>query len=291
MVNGIGADLAHESPPRWSFITVTYNSEDLIESHWRATRPSDVEWIVVDNSSSDGSAELAESLGAVVIRLEKNVGFGAANNVGFARARGEFVAFVNPDLRVDFSSLATLELSLARDPGLIAPQLVYPDGRLQPSGRDTPSFIHKVRSRLGVHAATDAYYIYAREGEERYVAWFIGAAVIGRRHELEMLGERGPWDERFFVYYEDSDIGLRAWQTGLTVRVVGDVRWEHSWSRDTTLFRIRPWAMEFGSMWKFYTRYPGMIFRSDGGRRFRALRASHWGRTTELVGSARGVDK
>lgn len=210
-----------------------------------------------------------------MLEMDANVGFGAASNVGFRAARGDLIAFVNPDVEVDFTALATLEIAIRQDGGLVAPQLTFDDGSLQPNGRLLPSLVNKVLSRIGVRRVIERYHVYAATGESVYVVWFIGAAVASTRHELNRLGAPGPWDERFFVYYEDSDLGLRAWREGMTVRVVGDARWRHSWSRDTVRFRIRPWLRELSSMAKFYARYPDLVVGS-GRWRFGSVRR-RWG--------------
>jgi N-acetylglucosaminyl-diphospho-decaprenol L-rhamnosyltransferase len=260
-------------------ITVNYNSADKLRAHWGQELPADVEWIVVDNASADGSAETAEELGATsVIRLPENIGFGAANNLGYTQARGEHIAFVNPDLTIDLTSLQMLEASLAREPGVIGPQLIYPDGDPQPSGRGLPSLANKVLSRLGRARTVRQYYIYAEPGEERYVGWLVGAAVVATRATFDRLGEEGPWDRRFFVYYEDSDIGLRAWRLGIPVRVVGDARWTHGWARDTSGgFRWRAWVIEFRGAWAFYTRYPALVFGVGRRSWWARLRDTRWG--------------
>lgn len=265
--------------PRWTLITVTYNSANVLAEHWRQVLPGGVEWIVVDNASSDGSAEEAERLGARVFKLTENVGFGRANNIGFREAMGDLVAFVNPDVAVDVDSFDHLEDHVLAGGGLVAPQLVYGGGELQPGGRAAPSLSNKVLSRLGVRRVKDAYYIIAREGESRYVAWVIGAVVAATKRDWLRLGDPGPWDEKFFVYYEDSDLGLRAWSNGMTVRVVGGVRWIHSWSRATMRFRLTPWILEVTSMAKFYVRYPDLILGSGGRSRFKSYRAV-WGSRT-----------
>lgn len=273
---------------RWSLITVSYNNAAKLASHWTAPRPADVEWIVVDNASTDSSAEVAESLGATVIRLPENLGFGGANNVGYRAAAGQYIAFANPDLEVDTSALGVLEASLDLEPSIIGPQLVYPDGSPQESGRGVPSLWNKVLSRLGSRRAKAEYYLYAAPGEERYVGWVTGAAVVGRRAEFDRVsvgtGDEGPWDRRFFVYYEDTDLCLRAWRADLSVRIVGDARWTHSWARETKgRFRWQPWRLELSGAWAFYTRYPGLVL--GWGRRawWARLRDSRWGR---IVGAA-----
>lgn len=264
---------------RWSLITVSYNSAETLRSHWASPRSSHVEWIVVDNASKDESADVAEALGATVIRLDTNRGFGGANNVGFRAAQGDYIAFVNPDIIVDFDSLTDLERSLQlQGDTLLGPQLVYPDGTLQPSGRGVPSMTDKVLSRLGNKRVRDRYYMTANPGQIREVAWLVGAAVVSKKSTFERLGQQGPWDERFFVYYEDADIALRAWRDGIPVRVIGDAQWVHSWARETSgKFSFTPWKLELGGMWAFYTRYPAMFLGIGGSKWWRQLRLSRWG--------------
>lgn len=264
---------------RWSLITVSFNSADALREHWAAPLPEGVEWLVVDNDSSDRSVDVARSLGARVLALDENLGFGAANNVGFRAASGEYIAFVNPDVTIDFDSLPILEAAVLGGGGLVSPQLTFDGGSLQPNGRLAPSFSNKVFSRLGRRGTIDRYHVYAGAGERIYVAWFIGAAVVAARADFARLGTHGPWDERFFVYYEDSDLGLRAWRAGLTVRVIGDAKWEHSWSRDTMRMRLRPWMLEFASMAKFYSRYPDLIIGS--GRSGFRPHHGRWGTAEE----------
>ncbi|MBO9556771.1 glycosyltransferase [Cellulomonas sp.] len=267
--------------PRWSLITVTYNSAATLQQHWASPRPPDVEWIVVDNRSRDGSAATARDLGAdQVLELPRNVGFGRANNAGFGQARGSYVAFVNPDVVVDFDSLSRLEDALDTHPGLVGPQLVYPDGASQPSGRGVPSLTNKVLSRLGVERVLRRYHIEARPGETATAAWLVGAAVVATRDTFASFGTEGPWDPAFFVYYEDSDLGLRSWLKGTPVHVVGDARWIHSWARETTSLRLKPWLLEMRAMWTFYRRYPDLVAGEARRGRFREM-AGQWGTRTQ----------
>jgi N-acetylglucosaminyl-diphospho-decaprenol L-rhamnosyltransferase len=218
----------------WSIITVTYNSADALRQFWSGGILGDIEWIVVDNASSDRSAELAEDLGAArVIRQPSNRGFSHACNSGLRQASGRYIAFVNPDVTVDCSSLPALE-------GL-------------------PTLYNKVINRIMRPDGANDYYRYVEPGESQYVWWLIGAAVCGRRATFERLG---GWNERYFVYYEDSDLCLRAWHAGVPVKLVGDARWIHGWARDTSSFRIEPWKRELAAMRVFYSSYPALILGS-----------------------------
>lgn len=245
---------------RWSLITVTYNSAATLRRFWFDDRPDDVEWIVVDNGSADNSVELARSLGAHVIDLGENIGFSAANNRGLEIARGAYVAFLNPDVRGRWDDLDHLTGTIDEYEGLVSPQLMNGDASLQPNGRGAPLLAHKVLNRLRPRNRDNGYQITAGPAERRYAFWLMGAAIMGSRDVIRALG---GWNERYFLYYEDKDICIRAWQAGHPVLVDGGAQWLHGWARDTKSFRLTPWLREIDSLLRFYSQYPEFLF---GGR-------------------------
>lgn len=255
----IPADGKYAMGPRWALVTVTFNSSAKLRKHWSdVVIPEEVEWIVVDNGSADDSANVASEFGARVVALEENCGFGAANNIGFARSTAPYVAFVNPDVTPNVQDLALLERFLSDSPtALVAPQLLNSDGSFQPNGRGTPYLASKVLHRLNPGAQEGTYRRYAGSGEVTQVVWLTGAVVAGRRDRLSCLG---PWDERFFVYYEDSDLGLRNKVAGGDSFVLGDATWLHGWARETSGLNVRAWRLELASLVKFYVRYPSLLF-------------------------------
>lgn len=240
----------------WSLVTVTYNSRDYLERHWASFREwhSSVDWIVVDNASLDDSAGLAASLGARVVRLPRNAGFSFANNVGLSHVRSSHVLFVNPDIEVpegtDFAPLERWKEAL------VAPALLNEDGSIQDSARGLPYLTRKVRNRLGRRVG--AHRDYVRQGPTcpTRVAWVMGAALGGETATLRSIG---AWNEDYFVYYEDHEIGLRAWQRGLEVIYDPNVRLVHEWQRATKSFRLSPWTLEVRSMLTFYRAFPGLL--------------------------------
>jgi GT2 family glycosyltransferase len=162
--------------------------------------------IVVDNGSTDGSIEMcaAEYPGVNLIRNAVNRGFCAANNQGIAAASGEFVALLNNDAEAEPAFLqgllrvfdgrpdvgmAAAKIVVWEDPGLIdkAGHLIYPDG--QNRGRGTGERDRGQYDRV----------------EE--VLWPDGCAALYRK---SMLDQIGGFDEDFFAYGDDAELGLRA---------------------------------------------------------------------------------
>lgn len=237
-----------------TLITVTYNSAATLTRFWSQWRPENARWIVVDNASTDGSADVAAGLGAEVIRLSENLGFSTANNIGLARTESEYVGFLNPDVTVGAEDLGRIVRHVEAVGGIAAPQLFDPAGGVQPNGRGRPTLFAKLRNRLV--ESNPRYHLVAGDGELRHVDWLMGAAVFTRTRDMRALG---GWDEDFFIYYEDADLGLRARAHGLPVTVCGCSRAIHGWARDTSKLAVGPWKHEFRAAKTFYCKHPRLL--------------------------------
>jgi GT2 family glycosyltransferase len=191
-----------------SVVVVNWNRRELLRACLNSLANQvgpEFETIVVDNGSSDGSADLAEREFRVrVIRNPENRGFCAANNQGIAAGRGEFVALLNNDAEAAPGWLAALERACCQAPdiGMAASKvlvwedrcridkaghLMYPDGQNRGRGsgaRDEGQF-----------------------DRQEEVLWPDGCAALYRR---EMLRQIGGFDEDFFAYGDDAELGLRA---------------------------------------------------------------------------------
>jgi GT2 family glycosyltransferase len=265
------------SGTQWSVVTVTYNSAETLRSCWSsAEKPFD--WIVVDNCSADSSAEVAEELGARVFRLPENVGFSRANNFGVDQSNSPYLLFANPDLVVSPDGFDALRAHLDRYGGVAAPQLLSTNGEPQPNGRGFPYVTAKLGNRnlwpfSKLHAG---YRVLAGPDEAVWVSWVIGAAVAMRRSDFLAIG---GWNERFFIYYEDAEICLRAWRNGLPVALLGEVRWTHHWSRATNTLR---WSKahwhELRAARTFYRMHPEFAFFLPRASKRHPLAAERTGR-------------
>jgi N-acetylglucosaminyl-diphospho-decaprenol L-rhamnosyltransferase len=223
------------APPDLTVVVVTYRSAahiaGCLESLPAAAEGLDVELVVVDNASGDGTPDLvrAAAPAARLILNEANRGFAAAVNQAVRLARGRYLLLLNPDARPEPGSVARLarELDAHPDVALAGPQLLHPDGSPQPSAWPAPGLRTLAYDALLLHnlMPRSRLCFVAAEGEEPVdVECLSGACLLVRRAAFEALG---GLDERFFIYYEDTDLGVRARAGGHRVRLVPAARAVH----------------------------------------------------------------
>lgn len=174
--------------------------------------------VIVDNGSSDGSADLPPTLESrlVIDRAGRNLGFAAAANRGARQGSAETILFLNPDAEIQDGGLTTALKAFAPGIGLVGLRQLDPSGQTRPSCSRFPkpsAFWLRALGldRLAVFAAWAPFMIDWGHGDSRCVDQLMGACLFIRRTLFERL--RG-FDERFFLYYEDVDLALRAWNLG-----------------------------------------------------------------------------
>lgn len=226
-----------------SIIIVNYGSGRLVKAcvdSIRRTAPAaSYEVIVVDNASRDDSAELlaTEVPGIRFFPQDANRGLAAGVNVGIAEARGEYLLILNPDIIVLRDAMDRL-LHFARahpKAAVVAGQLINPNGSVQESSFRfyTPFTILARRTPLGLlplgraHLARVLLKEYDR-ATPRQVDWVLGACMLVRR---SAVGDVGPMDARFFLYFEDMDWCRRFWKAGFEVWIVPEARFAHHYKR------------------------------------------------------------
>jgi GT2 family glycosyltransferase len=212
-----------------TIIIVSWNVRDLLQRCLRSTfdvqRSTEanavlsassvprIEVIVVDNASTDGSAEMvrAEFPTVRLVANDENRGFTAASNQGLAISRGRCLVLLNPDTEVVGDALATMLHHLDSNPeiGALGPQLRYPDGSRQSSRRRFPTFATALVESTVVqewwsdHGVLRRYYMADTPDDAiQPVDWVVGACLLVRRQVYEQVGEL---DEGFFMYSEEMD--------------------------------------------------------------------------------------
>ena len=213
----------------------------------------ELELLVVDNGSSDGSVDLLKSEGVPHLALPRNLGFAAAVNLGVKQTAAPAILVLNADTELEPGCVETLLAALDRDTGLggVQPRILQlEEGEIrQPEGRGLAGAGSQGESTRDPDAARiysvgqaltrdgRAYEIdaakapQASHGDASEVFGVCGAACLLRR---ELFSELGGYDESYFSFYEDVDLNVRARIAGYRFEYVPDAVVWHvgnaSWS-------------------------------------------------------------
>jgi len=257
---------------RIGIVTVSFHSglaiRNLVASIPGSTSRS-VDIVVVDNvPGGDGELEaaLAGSTARIVSRPD-NPGYGGGINAGVATLGPDigWIFVVNPDLALDSGSLDELVRVGDRDPriGALGPRIREPNGAIYPSARAIPSL------RLGVgHALlgdlvpanpwTRRYHRFADYDTERDAGWLSGACVLVRRTAFDNIG---GFDDAFFMYFEDVDLGFRLGLGGWRNVFVPTATVEHEGGHATRQHSAAMVAAHHVSARRWVSkRYPGIAW-------------------------------
>ncbi len=186
----------------------------------------ELEIIVVDNGSTDGSAESAEKAGARVIRLSHNVGVSAALNAGIRASRGELIALLNNDVEPEPDWLERLAAALKASPDawFAAGKTLSLRDRSRIDGAGDAMCRGGTSWRLG-HGRADGP-VFDRPRRTYFPS---ATATLFRREFFERVG---LFEESFFAYLEDVDLGLRAGLEDLSGLYVPQAQAAH-WGSET----------------------------------------------------------
>ena len=212
--------------PRLSVVVVSFEARETLLAGLDALRTHGslpLELVVVDNASTDGSADAvrARHPEALLVANAENAGFSRACNQGWHATRAPHVLFLNPDTEVTSGAVETLVGLLEARPaiGAVGPRTRGSDGSIQVSTGPDLTPLAELRQRRLVRgvarrearALAEAEALHAREREP---AWLSGSCLAVRRTALEAVG---GFDERFFLYEEDADLCRRLREAGWRV--------------------------------------------------------------------------
>lgn len=255
-----------------SITIVSYNTLKLtgqcLESIYSNTEGISLAVTVVDNASSDGSAEyIREKFPQVnVICNAENLGLAAATNQGLALCESRYVMALNSDTVVGKGTLRRLVAFMDEhaDAGGATPRLVLPDGGRHP---DFWGGVPDFRSELS-SALEPFRYTFGQDGggkrqaanndleETREVPCILwGTAFMVRRETMDEVGLQDP---RFFVYGEDIDWSIRISRAGWKLYYVADASVTHYGGRSTGQSSVRMFAQLYKSRCRFVQKHYGL---------------------------------
>jgi len=185
-----------------------------------------IEILVVENHSLDDSIGVLRNRfrnfdRVRVIETQENRGYGYGNNFGERFAMGEFFLFINPDTELEPQGLARLVAAMKEDKtiGILAPKLEFDDGTIRDSFRSFPTMLDIAIKRTFLrHLFPGRMRRYLQHDQDpsrvRETDWVVGACFLIR---CSFYKELGGFDERFFLFFEDTDLCRRCWEAGKRV--------------------------------------------------------------------------
>ncbi len=273
-----------------SILIVHTFERDLVRQTLRGIRRAaprlHLELIVIDNNPQAGLGELLRTEFPEVKYLPrtKNGGFGSAMNLGIKAATGKYVLIFNPDIIISPGSLEKLFEFMETHPevGIAGPKLLNADGSLQyscyryhepliPFLRRFPlaKFIPGSQKTIDRFLMKDANHDQVLE-----VDWVMGSAMFAR---ADLLAKLVGFDERFFMYLEDTDLCWRTWEAGLKTVYYPEsvmVHYHRRASADGSIFQqlLSPLTWRhIESAYKFFRKHTGQ----PNPREARQLSSAH----------------
>lgn len=233
--------------PLVSVVIPSWNTRELLRvclRHLEASELGAEQWIVIDNASGDGSADMVaeEFPRAHLVRNQVNEGFARGCNQGIALARGRYVLLLNADTEMAPDALRRMVDFLERhgDYAAAAPRLVHPDGRTQAACQAFPTW----RTALFFATPLERWFPENRELRRYFRRDFDhehdadveqppAACLLVRR---SVLDELGPFDENLWLFYNDVDLSKRWAKAGWRTRFLAGARVVHHVGASTRQF-------------------------------------------------------
>jgi GT2 family glycosyltransferase len=243
------------SKPDLSIIIVNWKVRALLEKCLDSILQNkdglNLEIIVVDNDSKDGTSEMimVEYADVTMIALPKNIGFAAANNLALKQASSDLIFLLNPDTEINPGFFGQIKEYMDNNPqvAIVGPKIFNPDGTLQFSIRRSPTLISqlvtllklqnilssdkdlknyvarpfltpilKIRKFFSKNKIIPYYLAEAFDyNKEQSVEQIMGAAMVIRRSVFDKIGF---FDEGFFIWFEEVDFCNRALKKALTIK-------------------------------------------------------------------------
>ncbi|MGH7883489.1 MAG: glycosyltransferase family 2 protein [Candidatus Dormibacteraceae bacterium] len=253
--------------PLVSVIIVNHNVRELLLDTLRSLYASieiSFQTIVVDNNSSDGSAQaVAEAFPQVdLITAPENLGFGGGNNLGFQRATGRFILLLNPDVILEPDCVDKLAdfLLVHSEVGAVGPRLTRPDGGLDLAARrgfPTPgAAFYRLSglSRIFPHSQRFNRYNMGYEDADRRHEIDVGTAacLLVRRDSINQVG---LFDPDFFMYGEDIDLCYRLKAGGWKIYYLPSAQALHIKGASSRQATGRMMRAFHSSMWTFHRKH------------------------------------
>jgi hypothetical protein len=252
-----------------SVVIVAWNAkrylELCLESLEKARPRRSLETLVVDNASTDGTAEMVEKRFPWVklIRSAENLGFSRGNNLAIRQAQGRYIALVNPDVIVLPGCLDALADFLDQNPkvGNVGPRVFNPDLTQQSTCRRFPTLWNNLTQAAGLATKFTKSRLFAGEHMWYFphdrtikVDVLVGCFSFIRRETFDAVG---LLDENLFMYGDDVDWCRRCWKAGWEVVFFPGARAIHDRGKTTAPYPVRFAVAQQRSVLYYWSKHYG----------------------------------
>jgi len=253
--------------PLLSIIIITWNSEKFIEkclkSIFDAKGSIDLEVIVIDNASQDTTTKIIEKFkpGVRLICNQANLGYAKANNQGIEVSKGDYVLLLNPDVELKENCLKLMLdfMENHKDIDTLGPQLLNPDGSIQPSCREFPDFSILLWEFSGLSFLFPKNRIFGRWRMEyfdfqspREVDQPMGSCLLLRRKVIQKIG---AFDEQFPIFFNDVDLCYRIKNSGGKLYFLPEAKASHYKGGSTQQAKPEMILSSHLSFFRFLSKY------------------------------------
>ena len=233
--------------------------DDSLASLRSIVEEADCELIVADNASTDDSVDCVKTHfpESTVIELGKNVGFAAACNHGARAAKGKYLLFHNPDLQIDSGTIESLLEVYDNEEkvGVVVGRMRFPDGSFQANCRTFPTIGNLIFSRgsaISRFVGQSGNYTLLDYDDTTEVPAAAGTLMMISR---ELFARQEGFDERYFMYMEDTDICLRLRRSGYRNFFVPGAGGVHLWGRGSRGGKVKRLFYHHISVWKYFVKH------------------------------------
>lgn len=186
--------------PTWNTAKITLKCIKTIKKYLSDLKP---QIIVVDNASTDNTQTLLKNQNITLIKNTQNLGFAKACNIGAKKAVGDYLLFLNSDMKLVDNSLLSMLKFFSQNPqiGIIGPQFLNPDYSIQSSVFPPQTIKNAIKE---FWFGQKSYSKYTPNTKKPTSVWAIsGGALLVKNEPFKKIG---GWDEKYFMYFEDLDL-------------------------------------------------------------------------------------
>ena len=246
-----------------SIIILSFNTKDILDNCLKSilknSKEIDMEIIVIDNHSTDGSPEFISMNypNIILIENDSNEGFSKANNQGIKIAKGKYILLLNSDTLVEKDSLKDLVnfMESHKEIGVVGPQLLNTDHSKQASVGRFPDLLSVFIMLFFEHWQQNRF---VRTSFDKLTEadWVMGAALMIRKNILE---KTGLLDENIFMYYDEVEWCYRIKKAGFKVYYYPKPKIVHLWQKSSQSGREAPILANYKSLVYFYRKHKSVI--------------------------------